>query len=68
MWNLKKDTNDLICRTEKDSHTLKKLWLSKETGGGGRDGLGIWDWHMYTEVYGMIGQRGPAQRFLHNIL
>ena len=27
---------------------------------GGMDGLGAWDWHMHTEVYGMIGQRGPA--------
>ena len=25
-----------------------------------RDGLGVWDWHVYTEVYGMIGQQGPA--------
>ena len=24
------------------------------------DGLGVWDWHMLTEVYGMIGQWGPA--------
>ena len=26
-------------------------------GGGG---LGVWDQHMYTEAYGMTGQRGPA--------
>ena len=26
----------------------------------GRDGLGVWDWHLHTEVYGMTGQRGPA--------
>ena len=25
-----------------------------------RDGLGVWDCHMHTEVYGMIGQWGPA--------
>ena len=29
-------------------------------GTGGRDGLGVWDWHMHTEVYRMIGQWGPA--------
>ena len=31
-------------------------------GGRGRegDGLGIWDRHVYTEVYGMTGQWGPA--------
>ena len=21
---------------------------------------GVWDWHMHTEVYGMITQQGPA--------
>jgi len=25
--------------------------------GGGREGLGVWDWPAQTEVYGMIGQR-----------
>ena len=40
---------------------MKNLWLPKETGGGGgRDGLGVWDWHVYTEVYGTISQKGPA--------
>ena len=28
---------------------------------GRRDELGVWDWHMHTEVYGMIGQWGPAR-------
>jgi len=61
MWNLKKDTNELIYRKETDSQTLKNLWLPKGTGSrGGRDGLGVWDWHMHTEVYGMIGQWGPV--------
>ena len=37
----KKDINELICRTETDSQTLKtNLWLPKGTGGVGRDGLG----------------------------
>ena len=26
----------------------------------GRDGLRAWNWHMHTEVYGMIGQQEPA--------
>jgi len=26
----------------------------------GKDGLGNWDWHMHTIVYGMDGQLGPA--------
>ena len=59
---LKKDTNEFICRTEMDSQTLKtNLKLPNGTGGwGGRDGQGVWNWHMHTEVYGMIGHWGPA--------
>ena len=32
----KKGTNELICQTETDSKTLKNLWLTKETCGGGK--------------------------------
>ena len=56
----KKDTNELICRTETDSQTLKtNLWLPKGTGGGDRwiGGLGL---DMHTVVYGMTGQWGPV--------
>ena len=31
MWNLKKGQNDLLCRTDTDSQTLKNLWSPKET-------------------------------------
>ena len=45
MWNLKKkDTNELMCRTETDLQTLKNLWLPKGTGGEGEGwtgGLGL---------------------------
>ena len=27
---------------------------------GRGNGLVVWDWYMYTEVYGMTGQQGPA--------
>ena len=54
---LKKDTNELFySRTETDSQTLKNhLWFPKGTGGGGRDRLGVWDWHMHTVVYAITG-------------
>ena len=48
-----------MCRTETDSESEYKLMVTK----GGRewgDGLGVWDWHLHTVVYGMTGQRGPA--------
>ena len=60
----KNDTNEIICRTEADSQTLKNLWLPKgdRRGVGVREGLGVWDWHIHTEVYGMIGQWGICSR------
>ena len=40
------DTNELICRTETDSQTLKNLWLPKETGCG----VGGMDWGSGTGI------------------
>ena len=37
-----------------------KLMVTKGDRWIGRDRLGVWDWHIHTEVYGMIGQLGPA--------
>ena len=36
MWDLKKNTNELICRTERDSQTLKNFWLPKGQ-------VGVWE-------------------------
>ena len=60
--SLKKDINELICRTETESQTLKtNLGLPKKrVGGGGRDELGVVDWHKHTMVYGTTGQQGPS--------
>ena len=59
MESIKKDTDELICRSKRDSQTLKaNLWLPKGTVGG--DGLGVWDWRMHTEVCGMTGQLALA--------
>ena len=41
---LKKDINEVICRTETDSQTLKNLWLAKGTG---REGM---DWGFGTGI------------------
>ena len=57
----KGDKNELICRTEIDSQTLKILGLPKGTSDGvGEMDLEVWDWHVHTEVYGTIGQQAPA--------
>ena len=43
MWNLKYNTNELICKTEADSQTENKLMVNKGERGWGRDKLGAWD-------------------------
>ena len=40
---------------QKQTHRLKNVSFPKRTGAGGRDGLGVWDWHRHTEVYGVMG-------------
>ena len=55
----KKDTNELMCRTETDSQTLKTNLVTKgERLRGGTD-LRFWT-GIRTLVYGMVGQQGPA--------
>ena len=50
----------LLAEQKQTQQTFKtNLWLPKWTGGG-RDELGVWDWHMHTIIYGMVGQPGPA--------
>ena len=53
----KRMLNELVCRTEID---FEKLTVTKgDRWRGGRDGLGVWDGHVHTVGYGMIGQWGP---------
>ena len=43
MWNLNYDTNELIYKNRKDSHTWRRdLWLPRGKGGSGRDKVGGW--------------------------
>ena len=60
----KNDTNGLIYKIETDSQTSKtNLWLPKGKGEG-KDGSGVWDWHMHTIINGSR----IAQGSLCNIL
>ena len=43
MWNLKKGQNELLCRTDTDSQTLKILWFPKERGWEWGNELGLSD-------------------------
>ena len=41
-------------------YIFREQTLQKNVQEGGRDGLGVWHWHMHTGVYGTIGQQGPV--------
>ena len=43
MWSLKKEHNELLCRTDIASQTLKNIWFPKETIQGVGYVLGLWD-------------------------
>ena len=43
MWNLKKEQNELLCRTDTDSQTLKNVWFPKETVCGVGGCAELWD-------------------------
>ena len=51
------------------THKLWKTYGYQRGQVRGRDGLGVWDWHLHTEMYGMTGQQGPAvqQRELYPV-
>lgn len=58
MGSEKKDTHEIICRTETDLQTLKINYGYQKGQVGGRDELGDWDWHLGL---GMVGQQVPTQ-------
>ena len=47
MWNVKKAHNELLCRTDTDSQTLKNLWFPKETVQGVGGCAGVVGWKSY---------------------
>ena len=62
MWNLifKKDTNELIYKTETDLQILKtNLWLP-EGKHVGWDKSGARDAHTHTTIYKIDNQQGPT--------
>ena len=47
---------------QKETHWLwKQICGYQKEKTGGRDRLGVWDWHNHTIIYGMDGQWGPAE-------
>ena len=64
MWNLKNRIQINLFVEQKQIHRLQKRYgyQRRHVGSRGRDGLGVWDWFVHTEVYGMIGQWRPAEQ------
>ena len=45
------NTNELIYKTEKQTHSLREwIYGYRGEGWGGRDRLGVWDWHVHTAI------------------
>ena len=61
MWNLKKDTNELIYKAERDLYSLKTNIVTKGDRWWRRDELEVGDWHMHTVVFGITGQPRPEE-------
>ena len=72
MWNLKKRIQMNLFARQKQTHKLwKQIYGYQREQTGWRDGLRVWERHMYTVVYRMVGQWRPdvlAQGTLPNIL
>ena len=47
VWNLKKGQNELLCRTDTDSLTLKNVWSPKEIVWGVGECAGSLGWKCY---------------------
>ena len=58
MWNLKKGyKRTYLQKRNRFTDFANKLRVTQ----GVRVGEGwVWGWHMHLEVYGMMGQQGPA--------
>ena len=52
MWNLKKGHNELPCRADTDSQTLKNVWFPKETVWGMGGCTGVMGWKSYKNGLG----------------
>ena len=53
MWNLRKGyTWTYLQNRNRVTDVENKLMVTNgESGGGGRDKLGDWDWHIHTVIY-----------------
>ena len=58
--NFKKDTNELIYKTETDLQISKQTYSYQRGNLGGRDKSGAWDEHTHTTMYKIDNQQGPT--------
>ena len=60
IWNLYKGCKWTYVQNRNRLTDFEKHDYQRGQVGCGVDGLEIWDWHLQADVYGMIGQWGPA--------
>ena len=60
MQNLKKDTNEVIYKTETDSQTQKTNYGCQRGKVGMENKLGVWDCHIHTSISKIDNQKGPT--------
>ena len=61
MWNLKKIMIHINLFTkQKQTHRLTEQTYGYQQGSvGGRDRLGVWDWHILTAIFKIDNKQGP---------
>ena len=59
-FNFKKDTNELIYKTEADLQISKTTYGYQRGNMGERDKSGAWDEHTHTTIYKIDNQQGPT--------
>ena len=61
MWNLKKMIQMNLFTKQKQTHRLRERIYGYQGGSvGGRDRLGVWDWHVYLAVFKIDSPQGPT--------
>ena len=61
MQNLKKnDTNELITKQKQTHRRRKQIYGYQRGKVGGRDKLGVWDWHIHTTILRTDNQQRPT--------
>ena len=61
MQNLKKKIQRNLFTKQKQTHRFRERTYGYQGGRvGGRDRLGVWDWHKHTDIFKIDNQQGAT--------